>query len=459
MNKEFPTLDITLVPHGALNVLSRSEVASLAETDKNGLHETLRRCTLAVLNTGTDIDDAAVLLRMYPDFDIKVLQQDRGVKLQLQNAPASAFVDGKLMNGISELLFSTLRDIVYVHDQVIFNPNFDLESSDGTTNAVFEILRHAKVMEPKNDPDLVVCWGGHSISREEYIYTKRVGYEIGLRAMDICTGCGPGAMKGPMKGAFIGHAKQRIKDGRYIGLSEPGIIAAESPNPIVSHLVIMPDIEKRLEAFVRLGHGIVIFPGGAGTCEELLYLLGILLQPENKDVPFPLVLTGPASAKEYFVQIDAFIRATLGDEATKYYQIVVEDEQEVARIMSKGMRQVRHNRIQAKDAFFFNWGLNIEPDYQKPFAPTFENMRNLDIRKDRPVNELAADLRRLFSGIVAGNVKTEGIEEVKKHGAYEINGEPQMMALLDTLLESFVQQHRMKLPGSNYQPCYKVIKD
>ncbi len=43
----------------------------------------------------------------------------------------------------------------------------------------------------------------------------------------------------------------RLGDGSY-AFSEPGIIAAESPNPIVNQLVIMPDIEKRLEAFVRL---------------------------------------------------------------------------------------------------------------------------------------------------------------------------------------------------------------
>jgi hypothetical protein len=99
-------------------------------------------------------------------------------------------------------------------------------------------------------------------------------------------------MKGPMKGATIGHAKQRCT-GRYLGITEPGIIAAESPNPIVNELVIMPDIEKRLEAFVRTGHGIVVFPGGAGTAEEILYILGILLHPDNAEIPFPLIFTGP----------------------------------------------------------------------------------------------------------------------------------------------------------------------
>ena len=72
------------------------------------------------------------------------------------------------------------------------------------TEAIFHILRNASVLKPRIDPNVVVCWGGHSISREEYDYTKRVGYELGLRGLDICTGCGPGAMKGPMKGATIG---------------------------------------------------------------------------------------------------------------------------------------------------------------------------------------------------------------------------------------------------------------
>ncbi len=123
-------------------------------------------------------------------------------------------------------------------------------------------------------------------------------------------------MKGPMKGATIAHAKQRRTKNRYIGITEPGIIAAESPNPIVNHLVIMPDIEKRLEAFVRMGHGIIVFPGGVGTAEEILYLLGLMLHPDNADLAFPLILTGPKSSAAYFEQIDQFLRLTLGEAAT-----------------------------------------------------------------------------------------------------------------------------------------------
>lgn len=115
-----------------------------------------------------------------------------------------------------------------------------------------------------------------------------------------------------MKGAAVGHAQQRYKEGRFIGMTEPSIIAAEPPNPLVNELIIMPDIEKRLEAFVRIAHGIIIFPGGVGTAEELLYLLGILMNPANKNQVLPLILTGPKESADYFRVLDEFIVHTLG---------------------------------------------------------------------------------------------------------------------------------------------------
>ena len=147
-----------------------------------------------------------------------------------------------------------------------------------------------------------------------------------------------------MKGAMIAHGKQRQRGGRYIGISEPGIIAAESPNPIVNELIIMPDIEKRLEAFVRLGHGIIVFPGGAGTMEEILYLLGLLLVDENRENRIPVIFTGPASAREYFEQIDRFVGFCLGEEAQEKYQIIIDDPQEVSRRIAQGMEEVRDHR-------------------------------------------------------------------------------------------------------------------
>ncbi len=454
----YEVVDALVSPSGHLEILSQAEVSKLLDTSQGGLYHLFRNCSLAVLNSGSQLDDGKELLERYANFDIRVVQEERGIKLKLKAAPAHAFVDGKIIKGISEHLFAVVRDVIYVSDKVQDNPHFNLKDSDGITNAIFHILRNANILTPGKYPNLVVCWGGHSISREEYDYTKVVGYEMGLRGLDICTGCGPGAMKGPMKGATIGHAKQRIRNGQYLGVTEPGIIAAESPNPIVNDLVIMPDIEKRLEAFVRTGHGIIVFPGGVGTAEEILYLLGILLHPDNKDIPFPVVFTGPASAEGYFREIDAFIGATLGEEVQKFYQIIIDDPAQVAKHMHAGIQDVRQYRKDTNDAFYFNWLLRIDQAFQEPFMPTHENMANLELHKNQDRHLLAANLRRMFSGVVAGNVKDEGIRAIEKHGHFEIRGDKAIMEPMDSLLASFVAQHRMKLPGKEYIPCYRIIK-
>ncbi|WP_045767392.1 nucleotide 5'-monophosphate nucleosidase PpnN [Xanthomonas albilineans] len=450
-----PGVDARIYPRGGLDILSRVEVARLRDASSGGLHDRLRRCALAVLTSGSASDDPGAAGDLYPDFDIQVLQRDRGVRIDLINAPAMAFVDGEIINGVAELLFAVVRDLAYMSIELGLESTFDLQSSAGITNAVFGQLRNARILQP-NDPRLVVCWGGHSISREEYLYTKQVGYELGLRGLDICTGCGPGAMKGPMKGATIAHAKQRKYDNRYIGLTEPGIIAAESPNPIVNHLVILPDIEKRLEAFVRIGHGIIVFPGGVGTAEEILYLLGILMREENQGLPFPLILTGPTIAAPYFAQIDRFLRLTLGEAATSRYEIVVGDPVAVARKMAAGIQQVRAHRKEQRDAYYFNWSLHIPLEYQRPFEPTHAAMAALDLHHGRPPHVLAADLRRAFSGIVAGNVKQDGVRRIEQHGPFEIHGDADMMQALDALLRAFVEQRRMKISGE-YRPCYRVM--
>lgn len=449
-------INASVSPKGSLETLSQREVQQLSEVGTGSLYTLFRQCALAILNTGAHVDNAKTILEAYKDFEVRIHQQDRGVRLELLNAPADAFVDGEMIASTREMLFSALRDIVYTESELA-SQRIDLESSQGITDYVFHLLRNARTLRPGVEPKMVVCWGGHSISTEEYQYTKKVGHELGLRKLDVCTGCGPGVMKGPMKGATIAHAKQRMHGSRYLGLTEPGIIAAEAPNPIVNELVILPDIEKRLEAFVRVGHGIIIFPGGAGTAEEFLYLLGILMHPDNHGLPFPVVLTGPRSAEPYLQQLHAFVGATLGEAAHRLYEIIIDDPAEVARHMVEGLKAVKQFRRERNDAFHFNWLLKIEESFQRPFDPTHQAMADLDLRRELPPHELAANLRRAFSGIVAGNVKDKGIRLIEEHGPYQIHGDSAVLDPLGRLLQAFVDQHRMKLPGgAAYVPCYQV---
>ena len=442
-------------PVGSMNLLSQIEVDHLKQSAHGNLYQLFRNCALAVLNSGSQTDSSKEILDRHTDFDINVIRRERGVKLELFNPPIHAFVDGEIIRGIQDHLFSVLRDIIYVNSKLQYEEVRNLSSAE-LTDLVFSILRNAGTVHPGIEPNLAVCWGGHSISPVEYQYTREVGNELGLREMNVCTGCGPGAMEGPMKGAAVGHAKQRVTGSRYIGLTEPSIIAAEPPNPIVNELVILPDIEKRLEAFVRMGHAIIVFPGGVGTAEEILYILGIMLHPENRNQPMPIIFTGPKESADYFRSMDEFIGNTLGPDAQALYQIIIDNPAEVARRVKNAMPLVRDYRKSVGDAYSFNWSLHIEPEFQQPFVPDHANMASLNLNRDQPPQQLAANLRRAFSGIVAGNVKEGGIKAIEEFGPFLLNGEPDVMQMMDQLLQQFVAQQRMKLPGTTYVPCYRI---
>ena len=442
-------------PVGSMALLSQLEVNQLKYSASCEIYQLFRNCSLAVLNSGSHTDSSKEILEKYQDFEINVLHQERGVILELLNPPEEAYIDGELIKGMQEHLFSVLRDLLYVTTQLqpLNSTEFD---SEEFTSLVFSILRNANVLKAGVEPNVVACWGGHSINDIEFAYSREVGSQLGLRELNICTGCGPGAMEGPMKGAAVGHAKQRVNNGRYIGFTEPGIIAAEPPNPIVNELVILPDIEKRLEAFVRFTHSIVIFPGGPGTAEELLYILGIMMHPENKRQPLPIILTGPKSSENYFKAIDDFIANTLGQDAQQHYQIIIDDAPLVAQLIKKAMRRVKEYRRAIGDAYSFNWTLKIDTDFQMPFVPNHDNMANLALHRDQPKEQLASNLRRVFSGIVGGNVKDDGIKSIEENGPFLLTGEKDLMERVDKLLKSFIDQGRMKLPGSVYTPCYKI---
>ncbi len=446
----------SISPESSLELLSINEMRWLIEQSEGEKHELIRRCVLAVLNSGSNLDNAKEILEKYHDFDVTLSWQRRGIRFDLVNPPTQAFVDGEMILGMREHLSAVVRDLIYSPNLLETNNNHDLSAGKKITDYIFRILRNAETVIPGHRPNLVVCWGGHSISEVEYKYTKLVGYEFGLRGLDICTGCGPGVMKGPMKGATISHAKHRNRDALYLGITEPGIISSEPPNPIVNHLIIMPDIEKRLEAFIRLAHGIVIFPGGVGTAEELLYLLGILLHPDNQKIPLKVILTGPESSRAYFQQMNQFVTNALGDKAADYYQIIVNDACLVAQTIKKSVEALTEFRLEHSDSFHFNWRLKITEEWQKPFEPNHHTMGSLNLSKNQPVHELALNLRKAFSGIVAGNVKPEGVSLIESHGPFVLHGSQGIGDSLNQLLESFIKDKRMTLPTRKYVPCYRI---
>jgi hypothetical protein len=147
----------------------------------------------------------------------------------------------------------------------------------------------------------------------------------------------------------------------------------------------------------------------------------------------------------------------LGPDAQQRYSIIIDDPSLVADKIYTATQEVEEQRQSLGEAFHFNWQLHIEDAFQQPFMPTHKNMAALNLKQNQAANQMAANLRCAMSGIVAGNVKQFGIEQVRHNGPYRLQAETELMRKLDTLLQSFVEQQRMKLPSSkDYVPCYTV---
>ena len=184
--------DVTIRPRAQLDVRPNGQLHNF-DTSHTGLYQLYRNCSLAVLNSGAYSDDARQMMETFKDFDIRLLQEDRGIRLQLRSAPSGAFVDGKILTGIREHLFSVLRDILYVNADMVPERAIGEE----TTHAVFDILRNAGVLRSDTHP---VWWCVEAViqfGRGVRVHQSRL--PVGASGFDICTGCGDGAMKGPMK--------------------------------------------------------------------------------------------------------------------------------------------------------------------------------------------------------------------------------------------------------------------
>lgn len=453
-------------PSGAMALLTQLEADRISLKSQGELYDLYRNCSLAVLNSGNLTDNSKELLENYKNFEIDVVRNERGLKLELINPPDSAIVDGQVIKTLQKHLYSVLRDIVQVNSlrdsiaEMCANATPEGENSldQGTiiTNIIFHILRAANAVRADQKPSLAVCWGGHSIPQDEYAYAYQVGRNLGLRGIDICTGCGPGIMEAPMRGTLDGHALQdNAENSDRIGLTEPSIIAAEPPNPFVSNLVIMPDIEKRLEAFVRLGHVLIVFPGGPGTAEELLYILGIKLCHQNRHNPVPIILTGNENSRPYFEAINDFLIHCFGEDITRHYEIIINDAKAVAEKVAQGLETVHAHRTLIHESYCYNWSLFIPPELQTPFDVNHESMAALNLCQDQEPYLLAANLRRAFSGIVTGNVKEKGIKLVAAKGPFKLHGDREIVDYMGKLMRDFIAQGRILLSQREYTPCYE----
>ena len=80
---KYDVIDARISPAGGMEVLSKAEVNKLLDTSQGGLYKLFRNCSLAVLNSGSQLDDGKELLERYRSFDIRIIPKERGIKLEL----------------------------------------------------------------------------------------------------------------------------------------------------------------------------------------------------------------------------------------------------------------------------------------------------------------------------------------------------------------------------------------
>ncbi len=112
-------MQIQINPVGNMNLLSKLEIEQLQQSASSDLFTSYRNCSLVVLNAGSHTDNAEEIFNKFQNFNIEVVRRERGVKIELTNPPKEAFVDGKIILGIKELLSAVLRDILFINHRYV----------------------------------------------------------------------------------------------------------------------------------------------------------------------------------------------------------------------------------------------------------------------------------------------------------------------------------------------------
>lgn len=442
--------------HLPANVISNltSKIGEVSEI----IEGKLAVCCLGILGAEDGMNHTHDLSRQYPDFEIKLEKLKQSIKLIAEKGPANSFVNGAITARRKKHLAAAIRDMAY--QALHFNNAHD---GKGRSELVEKMVEDAGLLNGDSAKKFrqrfsklyqVVFQGGHTVGPVDYGYSKRVGEEFGLRGWEAISGGGPGTMRGTLKGNYKGFHQQEFNGSRQMGFTSPEIIAAEPPNIYVTDLVILPDIEKRLEAFTRRMHGIVFLPGGVGTMEELLLQLGVKTHEANKNQYMPIVMTASEGSLPYVNAVNEFITTVLSEDMREQYKTIINSPTGVAEFIVQEVPIVDVARDDNDDSDEWNRSLHFPEQFQLPFIPTHENVEALQLHWKQPIADLAAELRKLCKAIVHGSVTAQGMAQIREEGKYKIHGEPKILEALDKLLTVFIQQKRMR--AETYEPCYEL---
>ncbi len=187
-----------------------------------------------------------------------------------------------------------------------FVESFETMSSQGPLITVFGSAR----TEP-----------GH----KEYLEAEKMGRLLAENGYGVLTGGGPGIMEATNKGAHSAG-------GKSVGLNIK-LPMEQDANPYLTAQVDFRYFFIRKVNFLKYALGVVVFPGGFGTLDEMMETLTLI--QTNKINRIPLVVVG----KKFWTPLLEWFETTLIDEKKinvfdlNYFKLVDSSEEAMSHIL------------------------------------------------------------------------------------------------------------------------------
>ncbi len=411
------TVSARISPAAGMDVLSRNEVTRLRDATLGGLHALLRRCALAVLiSGGTTDDDPRSIFERYPDFDIQVLQQDRGIKLELtqragaarsSKARSSAASTNCCSRWCATSSTSPRRSTRVVSISTIHTASPTPCSKSCATRACC-----SRTSNPTwSCAGAAIRSRAHGIrvhqarrlparpARPRHLHRLRPGRDEGAdEGRDDRARQAASAFQALHRHHRAGHHRGRIAEpDRQQSRHHAG--HREAPRSVRAHRPRHHRVSRAASARPRKSSIC-----SASCCIRTMRpCRSRWCSPDRRNRRRTSSRSTSSCASRSATRSRSITASSIDDPA------------ETARVdRTRASRRCASTASTARTRFSSTGRCISNMQFQQPFRPTHANMAALNLQRDQPAHLLAADLRRAFSGIVAGNVKEEGMQRDRR---------------------------------------------
>ena len=182
-----------------MDLLSQLEVDRLKQTASSDIYQLFLQLLAGGPQPGSHTDSSKEILERFKSFDIHVIRRERGSSSSC-STPRARSSTARSSAASRSTCSPCCGTFSGVSTQLESNRLVNLTSSHPylQRGVRHPAQRQGDPARRRSQPGGLL--GRPPINEVEYQYTRAVGSELGLRELNICTGCGPGCHGGPHEG-------------------------------------------------------------------------------------------------------------------------------------------------------------------------------------------------------------------------------------------------------------------